>query len=139
MTREGGRGDALFQQLEDNQQVRWGLALGPRLWEDSEPPPPACGVDPVLGPHQRPGIVYEVQTESANEMVALGTSVIITVVVLRLRCRTGGMDRKKSRSANRSRLVGFPGEERQEVCVGDPSTGSKLLNLEVSKQGEPPC
>ena len=98
MTREGGRGDALFQQLEDHQQVRWGLALGPRLWEDSELPPPACGVDPVLGPHQHPGVVYEVQTKSANEMVALGTSVIITVVVLRLRCRRGGMDRKKSLS-----------------------------------------
>lgn len=53
---------------------REGLALGPRLWEDSELPPPACGLDPVLGPLQRAGIAYEVQTESANEMVTLGTS-----------------------------------------------------------------
>ena len=64
---------------------------------------------------------------------------IITVVVLRLRCRRGGTDRKKRRSANRSGLMGFPGEERQEVCVGDPSSGSKLLSPEASRQGEASC
>lgn len=36
--------------------------------------PAACGVDPVLGPHQCPGIMYAVQSGSANQMTALGTS-----------------------------------------------------------------
>ena len=70
MTQEGGRGDALFQQLEDSQQVRWGLALGPRLWEDSELPQLPAVWTLCWGP----GIMYAVQSESANQMTTLGTS-----------------------------------------------------------------
>lgn len=63
---------------------------------------------------------------------------MITVVVLRLHCRRGGRG-KEEEPFRKQELVGLPGEERQEVCLGDPSTGSELLNLEVSKQGAPPC